>query len=927
MTRTSTPNARGVPGRIAIIAVHGVADQQAGESNAAIASLLSEHARRQGSVPLYDSFSREELHLPVRPVLVRHDGTPEVDARESASPPRSAADPERGSTTPRRVSERRHYVDRATDSRDAGAGGSEQEREYELGYQFMRMQLEGRVMGDEATTYRTTVLRGRRSRGLAQGSPMATAEVECHDEQLVDVYEVYWADLSRPASGPLAFFGTAYQLLLHLATLGRQAVDDTATEQQSWPWRLSRVLEITAVRCLTLPVPLLNLILLVVGLGVIPAKWLLATTLGPRVALSALCAGLAGAGAYLLLRRDVPRTPWRWVGAPLLSAILAACAGYLIAGVPVVRGEYVVILVWLVVGYGLVHWVAARYQQVRAGASAMARLLYLATAVAFVVAVCVAPAHASGMKLVEIATLWTMQMAFAALRVSWIGLTLSAALLLIVWPFAWWSARRDRVTWSRGRAALRTGRLAIALAASAFLVVTMVTWAGVFAYSIREFKVFSRVDAVTIAPIPGLALFVPSVEKVARLVATDRVQHVDLALDMSADAAVTVASRVTAPQYFQGMLAESVTAAAPFSLALWILAFVLLLWTALPSVRTEAGIDQQCTNAESQRMGQWLSRGLDSTRWVTHLFHAALLLPLPFAMLDLCRKLAHPGIGIGRYLDHGLHLAFDMVGTTGALVAASAVVIVGILMKVGGTALDIVLDVDNYLRTTPAHATPRARICERYVSLLRHLATDDDDGLPRYEGVVIVAHSLGALISCDLFRFLSRERERGGDPGLARFGFASSATGTIPITLFTMGNPLRQLLTRFFPHRYQWVRASPDNGTDPLPVHEGTQPVVDDFTHPDVHAMGLARWENAYRSGDYVGRSIWADEWYRRTDGGDSEGQYPQRIARVEPHRHQAGARAVAESCIGGGAHTHYWDTSAPDVAERIDALVCTAPA
>jgi len=26
--------------------------------------------------------------------------------------------------------------------------------------------------------------------------------------------------------------------------------------------------------------------------------------------------------------------------------------------------------------------------------------------------------------------------------------------------------------------------------------------------------------------------------------------------------------------------------------------------------------------------------------------------------------------------------------------------------------------------------------------------------------------------------------------------------------------------------------------------------------------------------------------------------------------------------CIGAGAHTHYWDQSAPDIAEKLDDLI-----
>ncbi|HEX8830775.1 MAG TPA: hypothetical protein VF705_06400, partial [Longimicrobium sp.] len=56
--------------RIAVIAVHGVADQKPNESNAAIASLLVQHGERPGTAHgRYLPFVSHELHLPQFPVI------------------------------------------------------------------------------------------------------------------------------------------------------------------------------------------------------------------------------------------------------------------------------------------------------------------------------------------------------------------------------------------------------------------------------------------------------------------------------------------------------------------------------------------------------------------------------------------------------------------------------------------------------------------------------------------------------------------------------------------------------------------------------------------------------------------------------------------------------------------------------------------
>ena len=121
----------------------------------------------------------------------------------------------------------------------------------------------------------------------------------------------------------------------------------------------------------------------------------------------------------------------------------------------------------------------------------------------------------------------------------------------------------------------------------------------------------------------------------------------------------------------------------------------------------------------------------------------------------------------------------------------------------------------------------------------------------------------------------------------------------LPIYLFTMGNPLRQLYGLRFPHLYAWARqgdsAWPNNG-------------------PAPSLIGTKQWVNAYRSGDYVGRYLW------HADISDDRST----VWSVDAvHVDAEGGKR--ELCIGSGAHIHYWDETAPEIAVELDRLVWTA--
>ena len=87
---------------------------------------------------------------------------------------------------------------------------------------------------------------------------------------------------------------------------------------------------------------------------------------------------------------------------------------------------------------------------------------------------------------------------------------------------------------------------------------------------------------------------------------------------------------------------------------------------------------------------------------------------------------------------------------------------------------------------------------------------------------------------------------------------------------------LWQLYGLRFSDQYGWARAQHAQGSDLT-------------KRPDPDELSVDQWSNFYRSGDYVGRSLWHQD---------------------------------ADLCIGAGAHTHYWDKTAPKIAEELDFLI-----
>ena len=202
-------------------------------------------------------------------------------------------------------------------------------------------------------------------------------------------------------------------------------------------------------------------------------------------------------------------------------------------------------------------------------------------------------------------------------------------------------------------------------------------------------------------------------------------------------------------------------------------------------------------------IGQNLSNAYKKIRWVGELFRLMLLvaLPIEWFLHMVPSGVEHYNIEFHRQiiLYGGLLIVFVMFGSKGPLS------FLGMGFRAG---LDVGLDVANWLRYRPRENNSRAAIFRRYVSILSHIAKWRDPSTGKgYDRLVIIAHSQGTVITADILRFLTKEAEESefdqNQSELSRY--FNSKSNLIPISLLTIGSPLRQLYSERFPLQYRWA--------------------------------------------------------------------------------------------------------------------------
>jgi hypothetical protein len=752
--------------RVAVIAVHGVADQRAGQTVREVARLLCHGG---SDAPRFVQGETQDVLVPVEKL------EPGGRTASASTLDASNAQPKPDSSRQRPGTTSGFYQRQQATEIDVAAGASSPD----LGIALNDYLLDRLELSDGDSLYESTRISMRRK----------------VDDRRVDVYELYWADLSRLGAGSMRALSALYQLFFHLSTLAADVVDQVSLSAgASRGWRTLQRLHAWLAWLMKAPaaiVQLAMLLLVVFGaLVFIPAdrqQTLLVACFGlGAVALAAL--------AVIAWLRG--HSTMRYVKTLLLlvSAIVSFTVAVIVQRDPTtIEVTYFgasALLITLLGGY-----LVERFARATQGVRVLGHLLIGTT----VLMLCIegrtwmpeatthyewmlgAALHAGERLLVLIFSIWALLISVQIAAFA-LGLYLGGG--------------AD----TRIKASLHTARLAAAVATALFTLLSLLLWS-------------------VVAYVAGLAL-------------TDLNYRSVLFQNGFRSAAFFLQDRVQSLGVFF----------TPLALAIAVLGSAALL-VLTPSLLEEL-VPSRCADSHglrshadtwSQRLGEWLSDGLSrlSKIFVPLVPLAAIAGGLLYLAFIIQQIAVMSGIAndfaakLAGYLEY---LQGETLVAAGKWLAGGAITLAALGARFTQTfgrlrvALDAILDVDNYFADPRNRQPPRARIYSRFASLLTYLR---DAG---YARVVIVSHSQGTVISADLLRYLHMQ------------GRLRTIVGAMPVALVTVGSPLRDLYAARFPLLYEWM---------------GVQ--RQDFIHatPSAASIGATEWVNTCRSGDYVGRFLW----------------------------------------------------------------------
>jgi hypothetical protein len=862
--------------RIAVVVVHGVGSPEPKHSASAVANLLLRLPRHRESK--YSSFTESPIEIATSPV-------PE---------PSEAADaPVTGQA---RARSRFSY-----DERPEGETISEADDMLPPDIRFMRNQLRGYRSTADTKTYSTVRIDGGHLSGPESIEPDTDAD---RADARVHVYEMFWADLSRIGSSVWSVFGAFYQVVIHLPYVGlitlQEAKHKSAlkTKLSAGVWDAWIGACKWAVRCMTLLAPTLNFVMLAIGVGAltrrIPATW------QPYVA--AIVPGLIALGlATRLIYGLRGQRGALDIIVPLLAAGTATAAGIFIPWP--ITAQTALIFEWWAVAFVPLFLIFRKFQENRPFALPA---MIVAYAIATVWQIWIAATQ--GQDSIKI-VLWTLEyfntMLFGTFLIFAVATLIVTAFGVVVPRMAKLTNRDDA---RAVRRAAYTARFALAMPSIAFAVVTLSIWGALVASQAEGALGSQRAyePALTYPTLPR-HIAADSAKLVGRIAADSTRLVQQHLLSAAAHERARVDSLVQAlhgPSYFLRTFGGS-TDGLPGAIGAGVLglAVVMLIWVLLPVLVTE--LRSPGTSDENRMKPGFQDQAKNLGTWLSTAFRTARISGEMLVFLTIFSiagiTIASPSelLGPRQWLAAALELPtpdFSYVRVGALIVGVGAIGLIALtsrLTDVGKRlrpAFGIMADVDNYLRELPTDRTPRARMAERFTSLLRYLClwrAESSDTNSGYDAIIIVAHSQGTVLSADLLRYLKYigAGTRGFEPRLSRLRAGADGKPKLPIYLMTMGCPLRQLYAQRFPNIYGWV-------TDGAAAND---------------LMGVAGWINLYRSGDYVGRAVW-------------------QAKDASPDLYDPNVRwshgNIAEACIGPGAHTHYWDVTSDVVAETIDEVV-----
>jgi hypothetical protein len=618
------------------------------------------------------------------------------------------------------------------------------------------------------------------------------------DDRGVDLYEMYWADLSRLGTGSLLALSTLYQLFFHLTTLSADVVDQISLSMnggRAWHW-LQR-LHAWMAWLMKGPAVILQLsMLLIVLFG--------ATQLVPREQQANVLAVAYGAGAIVLT--ILAGLAWlhakssltKWLNPTLLLLATVCCVGL---SITVFLTD--LWLAWLYFGSCalatelLGAYLIDRYSKVARGVFVAGHLICGGTVVALCAMSWQVRSYVSTVyEWMMTAALHVFELQLAAMLVVW---TIFIIVELIALTLGLWLQRRgDRMV----KDSMHTARLSLVVSTGLFTVLSLVLWS-------------------VISYVAGKALS-------------------DLGYDALifggegywSSAAFFLDARV---QALGGFFTPLVVASGLFAIAGMMVLAPSLLEELAPGRNVDASGVRSGAAAWSNRLGCWMGN------WMRRL-DRALMVIVPVGAIGggllflafVFQEFALTWSGFDRFAawlaSWLVYFQGESLVAAGKWLAGGALTIAALGSRFTKTfgrlrvVIDAILDVDNYFGDPPNRQPPRARIFSRYASLLTYLKDAN------YSRIVIVAHSQGTVISAELLRYL-HVKDR-----LQEFA------GTIPLALVTVGSPLRDLYATRFPLLYRWMGSNAEGFASAT---------------PRAADIGACEWVNVCRSGDYVGRFIW----------------------------------------------------------------------
>ena len=833
-------------------------------------------------VPRYCAFGESTVRLNVAPVKVRShafetplDSAKGVSEKKSWGPMGALYDSNRSV---------RYPSEAAPDSLD---------------HLFMEGQL-AKYKGDGSEdTYEVLRLSGTRRKNAAVGPEHETAGSSgpTVPETEVHVYDMFWSDLSGVSKTGLRIFGELYQLTFHLASIGVNNVKAAATflrgkngKQCDRAWKKFNNAQTSAAAILAWPIPLLNLLMLAFALGLFADAALVKFSVTVQTIVTGVVwlAVSAGALGYGLFRKGTWGVSAFRLPIVLFLILSSGVVGLallyrqdLVARVEQIDGA-ATILVELAVFVALSAIVRALDKR-RPGTFPVFWLILAVVVIATVASILVtfpAPTHFVAM----VVLLRFIEVSFWLLLFSWMVFW-----ILLVWAFFAGSlaVRATKRVFpgenERARRTNWTARLTIALPATMFVLLTFSGWAGLAKISM---PLLPHDSSIADSNCPAASARNPNYSNMENALCY-----------------APIFSSERRPLTVRKWTSDTMTRAGisfiPFLLLFVALAALIGIWAFAPSVLDEISPPRGPASATtSAALGKWLDDGLTFLRWGGRSLYAGVaLFPLSFFVPT----------------PHGEQIAWAL----GTIVGAAAVGIFGFGGRLSKLALGfrpvvrVALDVDNWMREHPRDSNPTARICGRYVSLLRYIAQWKGEDANGYDRLIIFAHSQGTVITADLLRFLCVEKKHSAEGTYGSYDPSLEGLESLKgIDLFTMGCPLRQLYGLRFPYLYGYA---PEESPDKSKFDESTNDL-----RPEPEDLGLTRWINAYRTGDYVGRFLWRDKpWVPVETVKFSTWEPAQGI----PKNIWINGKRV-EFSIGPGAHTHYWDSTAEAIAETLDIVI-----